>query len=213
MSTKVPAMKANIYQVLAINIDAEEWISSLLMNFLSTLWRHSIMSTTNNIVLTAPLNVQWRKSCTTKGAITKSSRLMQLQSLSSLSGLVSLSSSSKSERFLLWSLNPPLCYSSVAKLTQHFFLIIILCRNSLVHVASAHERYMQGSPDRQKCLNYVLPCKQWWNSLCPTFSLSERRRNQNSECSFAFNGIQIIWWMVHWPQNSIYEYWPAAGFV
>lgn len=122
ISTKVPAnISINIYQVLAINMDAEEWISSLLMNFLSTLWRHSIMSTTNNIVLTAPLNVQWRKSSTTKGAITKSSRLMQLQSLSSSSGLVSLSSSSKSERFLLWSLNPPLCYSSVAKLTQHFF--------------------------------------------------------------------------------------------
>lgn len=73
-----------------------------------------------SIMLTAPLKVQWRKACTTKGTITKGSRLMQL--LSSLPGLVSLSSSSKSWRSLLWSLNPPLCDSSVAKLSANTFI-------------------------------------------------------------------------------------------
>lgn len=144
-----------------------------------------IVSTINNIVLTAPLNMQWRKASTTKGTITKGSGLMQPQSLSSSSGFVSHSSSSKSERSLLWSLNPPLCDSSVAKNSHPtlFFEFITLCRNSLIRVASAHETYMQGSPDRQEeCLNYVLHCKQWWSPLCATFSLSERRRNQNSAC-------------------------------
>lgn len=75
-----------------------------------------------SIMLTAPLKVQWRKACTTKGTITKGSRLMQL--LSSLPGLVSLSSSSKSWRSLLWSLNPPLCDSSVAKLSANTFFFI-----------------------------------------------------------------------------------------
>lgn len=127
-----------------------------------------IASTINNIVLTASLNVQWRKACTTKGTITKGSRLMQPRSPSSSSGPVALSSSSKSERSLLWSLNPPLCDSSVANLTQHFF----------VRVTSAHETYMQGSPDRQECLNYVLHCKQWWSPLCPTFSMSEKEKSK-----------------------------------
>lgn len=62
---------------------------------------------------------------------------------------------------------------------------------------------MQVSPDRQKCLNYVLHCKQRWRPLCPTFSLSERRRNQNSACSSAFKGVEIVWLMEHRPENSV----------
>lgn len=114
-----------------------------------------------SIMLTAPLKVQWRKACTTKGTITKGSRLMQL--LSSLPGLVSLSSSSKSWCSLLWSLNPPLCDSSVAKLSANSFFYLFLFAETALSMLHQLMKHTWGSPDRQKCLNYVLHCKQWWS--------------------------------------------------
>lgn len=91
-----------------------------------------------SIMLTAPLKVQWRnnkrhnykrQSSDAASLIFAGPRFSLLQlKVMTLSPLISKSTS-------VW-------FPSCQTLSQLFFLFIPLCRNSLVHVASAHETYM-----------------------------------------------------------------------
>lgn len=138
---------------------------------------------------------------------------MQPQSLSSSPGLVSLSFSSKSERSLLWSLNPPLCDSSVAKLTQHFFFYLFIFVEktlSMLHQLMKHtcRVHLTG---RNVWIMYCFVNSD--GAPCVRLLVCPRER----EIQTLHVPLRLTAWKSfdEWDigRRTASEYWPVAGFV